>query len=99
MCVMHQRDVVTIDLPPGFHFESLPEMKPIVLPNLGSHSIKLRMSEDGHQLQYIRAEIFGEGGMLSFPTDQYPKLKDAFDAMQTQDLGQLSLALDEALPR
>ncbi|HZI88925.1 MAG TPA: DUF3857 domain-containing protein [Candidatus Polarisedimenticolia bacterium] len=94
-----ERDVVTIDLPPGFHFESLPELKPIVLPSLGGHSIKLKLSEDGHQLQLIRSEIFGEGGMLTFPTDQYGKLKEAFDAMQAQDLGQLSLALDEPSPR
>jgi hypothetical protein len=94
-----ERDVVTIELPAGFHFESLTESKPIVLPNLGSHSVKLRLSEDGHQLQLIRSEIFGEGGILSFPPDQYPKLKDAFDAMQAQDEGTLSLARDEALPR
>ena len=94
-----ERDVVTLELPPGFHFESLPEMKPVLVPNFGSHSIKLRLSEDGHQLQFVRSEIFGESGALSFPADQYPKLKDTFDAMQAQDGATLSLALDEAIPR
>ena len=94
-----ERDVVTIDLPAHFHLESHPDEKPIQLPGIGSRSSRVLLSDDGRQLQFTRSMIFGEGATLSFPVEQYPKLKDAFDQIRAQDDGLVSLASDEALPR
>ncbi len=94
-----ERDVVTIDLPAHFHLENLPGEKPIVLPQIGSRSSRVLLSDDGRQLQFARSMIFGEGGTLWFPVEEYPKLKDAFDRTRAQDDGVVSLASDEALQR
>jgi len=92
-------DIVTIDLPAHFRVESPPDWQPTVLPKVGQHSVRLRVSEDGQQLQCIRSVIFGEGGMISFPVEEYPKLKEAFDRFHAQDDSAVSLLADETSPR
>lgn len=91
-----EHDVVTIDLPAHFHLETPAEQKPIVLPDVGNHISRVRLSDDGRQLQYVRTVIFGEKGTISFPVEEYSKLKDAFDRMKADDDGMISLASDEA---
>ncbi len=91
-----ENDRVTIDIPPGYHVENPPETAPILLPGIGKHSVKVRLSEDGHQLQLLHSLIFGEGGTLYFPVEEYPKLKKAFDEFHAQDEAVVSLVSDGA---
>ncbi len=94
-----ENDRVTIDIPPGFHVETPPESAPVLLPGIGKHSVKVRLSEDGHQLQRLHSVIFGEGGTLYFPVEEYPKLKKAFDQFDAQDEAVMSLVSDGTAPR
>ena len=91
-----ESDRVTIDIPPGYHVENPPDSAPILLPGIGKHSVKVRLSEDGHQLQLLHSLIFGEGGTLFFPVEEYPKLKKAFDEFHAQDEAVVSLVSNGA---
>jgi len=94
-----ENDRVTIDIPPGFRVENPPESAPILLPGIGKQSVKVRLSEDGHQLQLLHSLIFGEGGILYFPVEEYPMLKKAFDEFHAQDEAVVSLVSDGTAPR
>jgi hypothetical protein len=91
--------MVLFELPEHFHLETPPDLKPIMLPNLGMHSVRIKPSDDGRQLQVLHSLIFGEGGIISFPVEEYPKLKEAFDQFQSQDESTLSLVSDESTVR
>lgn len=90
-----ERDTIQIELPPHFRVEKLSEPEPVVLPDLGMHSVKVTVSDDGRQLQVVHAELFGTNGTIAFPVEQYPALKDAFERFQRQDDAVLSLIADE----
>ena len=94
-----ENDMVLFELPEHFHLETPPDLKPIMLPNLGMHSVRIKPSDDGRQLQVLHSLIFGEGGITSFPVEEYPKLKEAFDQFQSQDESTLSLVSDESTVR
>jgi len=94
-----ETDMVTIELPPGFHLESTPPSTPILLPGVGRHSAQIRHTEDGRQIQFLHSILFGENGTIAFPAEEYPKLKKAFEDFRTQDQTVLSIAADETLPR
>ena len=94
-----ETDMVTFELPQGFHLESPPESTPIVLPGVGRHSVKVRHTDDGRQVQFLHSILFGENGTIAFPADEYPKLKKAFEEFHTQDQAVLSIVADETLPR
>ncbi len=94
-----ETDLVTIDLPQGFHMERPAASPPIVLPGVGRHSAQVRQAEDGRQVQFLHTIIFGEGGTIAFPVEEYPKLKKAFDDFRAQDRVILPIVADETLPR
>jgi hypothetical protein len=101
ICFQHpwaETDMVTIDLPAGYHLEDSPEAQPVTLSTVAKHSVRIRLSEDGHQVQFLHSMYFGEGGEITFPAEEYPKIKKAFDDFQAQDQAVLSIASD-ATPR
>ena len=91
-----ENDMVTIDLPARFHLENTGDIPALAFQDVAKQTTRVRLSEDGHQLQCIHSFLFGERGAITFPVDDYPELKKAFDDFHTQDETVLSLVADDA---
>lgn len=90
-----ESDMVVFELPEGFRAEGPSELKPIHLPKIGMQSVRVRLSDDGRQIQFLRSLLFGENGTICFPAEEYARLRDAFDRFHEQDETLLSLIADE----
>jgi len=84
-------DSLRIDLPPGFTAETLPQLEPIRLQDLGGYDGFLASSMDGTTLLFRRRFEFGHNGALNFPPSEYPGLKKAFDSVAERDAMSVSL--------
>jgi len=89
-----EQETVFFEVPPHFHLEDAPEIAPIRSPAIGFQTLTVRLSEDGGTFQALRTAIFGEGGKIWFPLDQYEKLKQVFDRFHEQDETLLSFVSD-----
>jgi hypothetical protein len=80
-----ERDTVTIELPPGYAVGEAAEPEPVELPGIGRYVAYMRLTTDARRLVYARSLRFGDGEAILFPSDSYPGVKQAFDAIEHRD--------------
>jgi hypothetical protein len=81
-----EEDDITIELPAGYLIESA-EAPPVVRDEkgIGSHQIKILLSDDKKTLTYQRKFSFGNKGNLVFSKYRYSFLKELFEGFHSAD--------------
>lgn len=85
-----EEDSVEIWIPAGYELEH-PEGPPAIdLGKLGEYKVKIALTSD-HRLVYSRRFAFGDNGVIRFPKEVYPQLKQVFDTIHEADMHALTL--------
>ncbi len=84
-----EQDRVTIKIPPGFALENAESPASFGLGDVGDYRVSAKAGKG--LLVYERKLVFGRGGRLIFPLENYPMLKQAFDAIHDEDQHTITL--------
>ena len=77
-----EQDHITIELPPGFTLDN-PDAPASITPDMTQRicAQQIKITTDGHVINYDRSFFFGGGGSILFPVGSYATLKRLFDVI------------------
>jgi len=86
-----ESDEVELALPKGYALDNADAPAPIGTGGISAYKPSLSATADGSLLVYKRSFFFGGGGSLLYPVEQYPNVKNYFDAIHKQDSHSIAL--------
>jgi hypothetical protein len=90
-----EEDYIELIFPEGFTLESPDAPAPLKdNQNIGLNEVSMGITKDGKTLIYKRKFYFGNNGMLNFPVQSYPALKNLFEAFHKINVHSLTLKQD-----
>lgn len=85
-----ETDVITLQLPDGYHIDHGDAPGGAVFPPIGSYNVKIAVSNK-NVVSYMRQLTFGSDQLLLFEAKSYPAIKHIFDKVHEGDSHMLTL--------
>ena len=80
-----ERDSLHLRLPEGWRVDGVDSLPPVEVPGTAGLECRVKVSDDGREIVFERAQHVGDGGSLLFARNQYAVLKRLFDRFHERD--------------